>query len=121
MKNSLLKNIEIDFDSKRGSFFISILIYYSETGLPSSVDRYVEVRQNHFFNPYKTFFRKVDSWRVDLVQELPFRFGFQPSFREQLYSFQKLASGCHQILLELALEEKMELIEAHLMCYKPEF
>lgn len=110
-----LDKVKIDFDSVKKVFFLSMPIYHSYTDLPSSVKKYVEARENHFFNPYKTSFKIVGSSQVDLVQELPFQWGFQPSFREQVHAFRKLAAQSHQILLEIAIEEKLARVEEHLL------
>jgi hypothetical protein len=110
-----LGKVKIDFDSAKKAFFLSVPIYHSYTDLPSSVKKYVEVREGHFFNPYKTSFKLNGLSQVDLVQELPFQWGFQPSFREQVHAFRKLAAQSHQILLEIAIDEKLAQIEEHLM------
>ncbi|HSX13208.1 MAG TPA: hypothetical protein VLE96_02160 [Chlamydiales bacterium] len=51
------------------------------------------------------------SKQVDLIQELPFQWGFQPSFREHIHAFRKLAAHCHHTLVEIAIEEKLNQIE----------
>lgn len=110
-----LGKVKIDFDSVKKVFFLSVPVFDSYTDLPLSVKKYVDAREGHFFNPYKTFFKIVGLSQVDLVQELPFEWGFQPSFREQVHAFRKLSAQSHQLLLEIAIEEKLAQIEDHLM------
>jgi hypothetical protein len=110
-----LGSVKIDFDSDRKVFFLVVPIFTSPKELPSSVKKYVEARKNHSFNPYKTFFKLESPFQVNLLQELPFQWGFQPSFREQVHGFRKLAAQSHHLLLDLAIEEKMAQIEEHLL------
>ncbi len=109
-----LSKVKIDFDPDRKVFFLSAPIFYSPSDLPHAVKTYVEKRENHSFNPYKTFFKVMSPCQVNLVQELPFQWGFQPSFREQVHAFRKLAAQSHHILLEIAIEENLSKIEEHL-------
>lgn len=115
ISSSIEGKVKIDFDTSRKVFFLSIPIFSSSGPLPKSVKQYVEARQNHSFNPYRTSFCLEGESQVNLIQELPFHWGFQPSFREQVQAFQKLALKCHQILLEIAIEEKLEQVESHLL------
>lgn len=110
-----LSKVKIDFDPARKVFFLSVPVFCSPSALPQAVKRYVEVRENHSFNPYKTFFKMVSSSQVNLVQELPFQWGFQPSFREHVHAFRKLAAQSHHVLLEIAIEENLSKIEEHLL------
>ena len=110
-----LSTVKIDFDPIQKVFFLSVPIFCSPFELPPAVKTYVEARENHSFNPYKTFFKIASSSQVDLIQELPFQWGFQPSFREQVHAFRKLAAQSHHILLEVAIEEKLHKIEEHLL------
>lgn len=113
--SSIEGKVKIEFDSKKKIFFLSLPIFHSPSGLPKRVKSYVEARENHFFNPYRTSYKLENSTQVNLVQELPFQWGFQPSFREQIHLFRKLALQCHQTLLEIAVEEKLSQAEDHLM------
>lgn len=106
-----LGKIKIDFDSQKKVFFLSCPIFSVKSVLPTTVQEYVTARENHSFNPYKTSFKMSSSKRVDLIQELPFQGGFQPSFREHVYAFRKLAAHCHHTLVEIAVEEKLGQIE----------
>ena len=110
--STLLKGkIKIDFDPSKKVFFLSMPIFCSPSGLPLSVRQYVDSRQNYSFNPYRTSFQFEGETYVNLVQELPFQWGFQLSFREQVRSFRKLAAHCHHLLVEIAVEEKMRFAE----------
>ncbi len=106
--------VKIDFDSSKRVFFLSAMIFDCPAGLPSSVKAYVDARQNHSFKPYKTSFRVSGKNQVELIQEIPFQWGFQPGFRGQIATFRKLGSKCYQTLLEIAVEEKINLVEEHL-------
>lgn len=106
-----LGKIKIDFDQARKVFFLSCPIFFSQGDLPSSVQTYVEARESSCFKPYKTSFKLSSSFQVDLVQELPFQWGFQPSFREHVHAFRKLAAHCHHTLLEIAVEERLSQVE----------
>lgn len=108
-------NVKIDFDTSKKVFFLSTPIFGASGALPKSVRKYVEARQNHSFNPYRTSFALEGGAQVNLIQELPFQWGFQPGFREQVKAFQKLALKCHQTLLEMAIEEKLEQVQDHLL------
>lgn len=98
--------IQIDFDASKKIFILSIPIFFTRFPLPDSIKEYVEARKNHAFRPHKTFFKMDEMNRVNLVQELPFNWGFQPSFRQQIDHFWELSKKCHQILSEIAIEEK---------------
>ncbi len=106
--------IKIDFDSSKKVFFLSAPIFSCSGQLPGSIKKYVEVREKHSFHPYKTSFLLDGENGVLLVQELPFVWGFQPSFREQVHAFRRLSESCHHLLLEMAIEEKLEQIERFL-------
>ena len=102
--------VKIDFDSSKRSFFLSTVIFESIEGLSREITIYVEVRKNHSFKPYKTSFR-IKGQSVELIQEIPFQWGFQPSFRAQIGEFRKLGSKCFHTLLEIAVEEKVKVVE----------
>jgi len=108
--NSSIEKIKIDFDPSKKIFFLSVLIFSSPGSLPISVETYVKAREGHSFEPYKTTY-VLEGSSVYLTQELPFHWGFQPSFREQIHGFKKVASQCSHLLLELAIEEKLSLAE----------
>jgi hypothetical protein len=98
--------IQIDFDLTKKIFILSVNIFSTRLVLPSSVKEYVEARKKHIFKPHATSFQIEGTTGVRLVQEIPFHWGFQPSFREQIDLFWQLAKKCHQILSEIAIEEK---------------
>jgi hypothetical protein len=105
-----IEKIRIDFDSSKKIFFLSALIFLSQGDLPLSVEKYVQERANKFFQPYKTSFIQ-EGGCVYLRQELPFQWGFQPSFREQIHGFRKLSAQCSHTLLEISIEENLKLAE----------
>lgn len=105
-----IEKIKIDFDASKKIFYLSILIFSSPSSLPTSIQNYVQAREGHSFEPYKTAYL-LEGSSVYLTQELPFHWGFQPSFREQIHGFKKIAAQCSHLLLELAIEEKLSLAE----------
>lgn len=107
ISNSFLHDVNIDFDSNENEFCLSMPIFSSPTNLPANVFTYVEARKNVAFKPYKTYFALKTPGTVHLVQILPFLWGYQPTFREQILAFRKMAESMHQMLLELAIEEKL--------------
>lgn len=109
-----LGEVSIDFDSESKVFCLKIPIFSSKNMSKCVID-YVLARQNHFFKPYKTYFILEDSTTVYLLQEIPFIWGFQPSFREQIYAMRKLGVKMHQMLLEMAIEEKLKIVEDFLL------
>lgn len=106
-----LGKIKIDFDQEKKAFFLTCPIFCTSGVLPSSVRKYVEARESTSFKPYKTSFKIRSSDQVDLIQELPFRWGFQPNFREHIHAFRKIAAHCHHTLLEISIEEKLAQVE----------
>jgi hypothetical protein len=98
--------IQIDFDANKKIFILSVPIFSTRFSLPSSVKEYVEARKNKIFKPHATSFHMEGEQTVRLIQEIPFHWGFQPSFREQIDHFWQLAKKCHRILSEIAVEEK---------------
>jgi hypothetical protein len=106
-----LGKIKIDFDRSKKAFFLTCPIFSVNGLLPRTVQEYVKAREGVCFHPYKTFYKLSSLKQVDLVQELPFQWGFQPSFREHIHAFRKIAAHCHHTLVEIAIEEKLTQIE----------
>ncbi len=104
----LRSEIKIDFDVKRKIFRLTTEISHKES--PTSVITYVERRKHLSFQPHQTSFHMSADNQVQLVQEIPFR--SQSSLREQLLQFWQLAQHCHQMLLEMALEQKLEELKS---------
>ncbi len=94
--------IKINFDLRKKIFQLSIPIFYS---LPQSVKTYVEARKNSTFKPHATSFQ-IENHKVILIQEIPFEMGFQETLRNQVDHFWKISKTCHQMLAEIAIEEK---------------
>jgi hypothetical protein len=100
--------IQIDFDLNKRIFILSVPIYSTQFFLPSSVINYVKSRNNYSFKPHSTSFHLNEEKTVTLVQEIPFDWGFQPTLRDQVDHFWHLSKKCHQILSEIAIEEKYQ-------------
>ena len=98
--------ILIDFDLEKRIFFLSIPIYIAHTALPRSVKEYVEARKNRCFKPHSTSFQLEGVRLAKLVQEIPFKWGFDPGSKQEILEFLQLAKRCHRMLYEIALEEK---------------
>jgi hypothetical protein len=98
--------IQIDFDLERKIFFLSISIYRAQNALPRSVKEYIVARKGRNFKPHSTTFEMKGELNVQLIQEIPFRWGFNPGSRQEILDFLQLAKRCHRILYEIALEEK---------------
>ncbi len=90
--------ILVDFDLKRKFFLLSVPIYVAQTVLPRSVREYVEARKGRLFKPHLTSFQFEGGRIVKLVQEIPFRWGFDPGSRQEIVQFspfsQAGATGC---------------------------
>jgi hypothetical protein len=99
--------IQIDFDLGKRIFSLSIPIYLSKTALPRTVREYVEARKGRNFKPHATSFQ-IEGTKVLLVQEIPFKWGFDSGSRQESLDFLQLAKRCHRMLYEIALEEKYQ-------------
>jgi hypothetical protein len=104
----LRKQIKVDFDLNKKNFRLSIPIFNSHNPLPEAVKKYVEARKSHTFKPHVTTYQLEGDKKVQLIQEIPFSWGFQPTLRGQVDAFLTLAKQCHRVLAEMALEEKYE-------------
>jgi hypothetical protein len=100
--------VQIDFDLDKRIFFLSIPIYLAKNVLPRSVRKYVEVRKDRSFKPHATSFQIEKEKKVLLVQEIPFKWGFDPGSRREIVDFLQLAKRCHRMLYEIAIEEKYQ-------------
>lgn len=98
--------IQIDFDLDKKIFSLSVSIYSSQNALPHSIKEYVEARKGRCFKPHSTSFQIEKENLVKLVQEIPFKWGFDPGIRKEILDFLQLAKRCHRLLYEIALEEK---------------
>jgi hypothetical protein len=101
-----LKNqIKIDFDRDNKTIILSVVIYRSRE-IPFSVCQYVQARQGMTFRPHKTSFH-FENETVKIVQEIPFARNFQQTLRQETLAFWRVAKTCHQMLMEIAAEEKL--------------
>ncbi len=98
--------IQIDFDLEKRIFFLSIPIFIASASMPRSVKEYVEARKGRCFKPHATSFQFEGQKIVKLIQEIPFKWGFDPGSRQEILEFLRLAKRCHRMLYEIALEEK---------------
>lgn len=101
--------IQISVDGARKVFCLAIPIFKSMGHMPRSVHEYVSKRKSHTFKPHTTSFKNVDG-EVHLIQEISFNWGFQDGFRQYLIDFWKMAKHCHQMLKEIADEERFKRI-----------
>src|SRR6187431_2142028 len=83
--------IQIDFDLDKRIFSLSIPIFLAKTALPRSIKEYVEVRKGRSFKPHATFFHIERERAVLLVQQIPFKWGFDPGSRQEILDFLQLA------------------------------
>ncbi len=100
----LRNQIKIDFDLKERFFNVSVPIFSTKGPLPRSLRQYVEAREGRSFKPHSTSFQFQGESRVLLVQKIPFT--LEPPFRQQVDEFWQMAKQCHQMLSEMAVEEK---------------
>lgn len=94
--------IKINFDLNKKIFHLSIPIFSS---IPQCVKTYVDARKNSTFRPHTTSFQ-IENHKVFLIQEIPFELGFQDTLRQEVDHFWKISKKCHQMLSEMAIEEK---------------
>ncbi|MBS0624692.1 MAG: hypothetical protein JSS32_01420 [Verrucomicrobia bacterium] len=101
--------IQISVDLTRKQITFSLPIFKSFGELPQTVAEYVEKRKRLVFKPHATSF-KQELNQIHLVQEISFPGEFQNALRQNLHQFKELAKHCHQMLKEIAAEEKCERI-----------
>jgi hypothetical protein len=111
MSLPMKSQIKIDFDRDKQVFSLSVSVFrMGEREIPLSVQKYVQAREGLTFKPHMTSYSQVDN-QIRLVQEIPFEWGFQPELREQVTQFWDMAKHCHEMLKEIAAEEKVELFK----------
>ncbi len=111
VRTPMKSQIKIDFDLGKKIFVLSAPIYQSGLQVPRSILSYVEARKEHSFEPYKTRFSFDENQNVRLVQEVPFQWGFQPTTRQLVLQFLEVARKCHEMLSEIAAEEKFSTLQ----------
>lgn len=109
VKFPLKNQIEIDFDKDSKLFRLSVPIYTDKKTIPHCVHTYVNARKEMIFRPHRTSFQFRQPNQVDLVQEIPFKWGFQPTLRKQIIEFRRLAKRCQEMIMEIADEERDSL------------
>lgn len=93
--------VKIDFCTEKKKFFFSVPIAWADH---EAVRVFAKARKGHTFAPHTTYFF-LDEILLELIQELSFRWGYQPSMRQQVAHFRHLAKRCHRMLAELVLED----------------
>lgn len=113
MSFPLKSQVKVDFDDHKKVFSLSIPIFRSgKTPVPSSVQSYVMARAGMSFQPHVTSYRHREAENlIQLIQEIPFTWGFQAPLRQQVVQFWELAKRCHVMLAEIAAEEKVQLFK----------
>lgn len=107
----LKSQIKIDFDREKKIFRFTVPIFRTgKKPIPLSIQKYVEARQGMKFQPYETSYALLDN-EVQVVQEVPFKWGFQPTLRAQVLHFWHLAKRCHQMFMEISSEETLESLK----------
>lgn len=97
-------HIQIDFETKKQCFRLTVPIFSSKSPLPTKIKEYVEARKNSTFKPHSTrYFLKEN--QVLLVQEISFTLDFQATLRTEVDHFWKISRQCHKMLSEIAIEE----------------
>jgi len=107
MSYPLKSQIKIDFDQSKRIFRLSSVIYRSgKKEVPRILQNYVTARQGMTFQPHSTSYHHVEN-EIQVIQEIPFQWGFQATLRTQIHEFWNLAKHCHQMLMEMAAEERL--------------
>lgn len=96
--------IKVEFDLKKQFFELSVLIYRTKAEMPLSLVRYVKAREGRTFKPHETSFRLEEGHQIVLVQKIPFQ--LEPFLRGEVDQFWQMAKQCHQMLSEMAIEER---------------
>lgn len=100
-------DVEIDFCREKKKIYFSSPISKINS---EAVRRYVEVRKSHTFKPHLTSYH-IDQEMIRIVQEIPFFWGHQPNMRELLAQYRRVVKWCHRTLSEIALEEKLRVLQ----------
>ncbi|HSX38711.1 MAG TPA: hypothetical protein VLE95_07775 [Chlamydiales bacterium] len=106
--------IVVDFNLEKKIFSLHIPIYVAQRILPNAIKKYISARINHIFKPHSTTFQIEEDRKVMLMQQIPFRWGFDVKSHQEMLDFLRLAQRCHQMLYEIALEEKYKEALHHL-------
>lgn len=102
----LRSQIKIQFDLKERFFKISVPIFSTKGEMPQSLRKYVEARKDKTFRPHETAFQFEGENSIFLIQKIPFM--LEPPLRQQVDEFWQMAKQCHQMLGEMAIEEKYQ-------------
>jgi hypothetical protein len=109
MSFPLKSQIKVDFDQEKKSFSLTVPIFQSgKREIPGSVQKYIDSRKGKVFLPHETSYNQFEN-QIQLIQQIPFEWGFQPTLRGQVIQFWEMARQCHKMLQEIAAEEKLDL------------
>ena len=101
----LPSKIHISMDDARKVICLQMAIFRPFGAMPKSVVEYISKRKDRTFKPHATSFLEKEG-EILLIQEIPFEWEGQNSFRQFLVDFSVMAKRCHQMLKEIAREEK---------------
>lgn len=101
----LPSKIQISMDDARKVICLQMTIFKPFGAMPKSVAEYISKRKDHTFKPHATSFLEKEG-EILLIQEIPFEWEGQNSFRQFLVDFSVMAKRCHQMLKEISKEEK---------------
>ena len=101
----LPSKIEISTDDARKVICLQMAIFKPFGAMPRTVAEYISKRKDHTFKPHASSFLEKKG-EILLVQEISFDWEGQNSFRQFLVDFSVMAKKCHQMLKEIAREEK---------------
>jgi hypothetical protein len=101
----------MDVNLALGELRLEVPIFKAPQTMPSSVYQYVQKRRDKIFLPHATRLLFEEPTSVLLSQTIPFSFRGL-STKEQTLAFCRLAKHCHDLLMELAVEEIAERVHA---------
>jgi hypothetical protein len=101
----LSSKIQISANDCKKNFCLKMTIFKPFGAMPKAVTEYISKRKNHTFKPQATSFLEKDN-EIFLIQEIPFQPEGKNSLRQFFVDFSVMAKRCHQMLKEIASEEK---------------
>ncbi len=107
LTSSLKQQIQISVDADKKIITLSVPIFSPFGSMPKSISDYVSKRSNLTFKPHFTRFEQ-DNGKIYLIQEVAFPCAGQDSLRRHVANFWTMTQKCHNMLKEIALEEKTE-------------
>lgn len=101
----LKDQVEVEVDHQEKILILSVPIYRANGELSPSIRSYVEKRRGLIFLPHATSFDCIEPDQVILTQKVPFEAEIPTTTRDQFIAFWKMAKGCHEMLVEIRVEE----------------